>query len=111
MAALFWAVRSSTSRSGKPVRLAGAESLSLGRSLKLDIGAWFTPTTEGYFNRVNRAQILAAIDEAKGEHAPALDKLKKSELAVRAESLVAGTGWLPEPLRSAEPEALSEAAG
>jgi ParB family chromosome partitioning protein len=83
----------------------------LGRSLKLDIGAWFTPTTEGYFNRVNRAQILAAIDEAKGEHAPALDKLKKSELAVRAESLVAGTGWLPEPLRSAEPEALSEAAG
>ena len=83
----------------------------LGKSLKLDIGAWFTPTAEVYFNRVSRVQILAAINEAKGEHAPALDKLKKSELAVRAEGLVAGTGWLPEPLRSAEPEALAQAAG
>jgi ParB family chromosome partitioning protein len=83
----------------------------LAKSLKLDIGAWFTPTAEGYFNRVSRVQILAALDEAKGEHAPALDKLKKSELAVRAESLVAGTGWLPEPLRIAEADALAHAAG
>jgi ParB family chromosome partitioning protein len=81
----------------------------LAKALKLDIGAWFTPTAEGYFNRVSRSQILAAINEAKGDHAPALDKLKKSELAVRAESLVAGTGWLPEPLRTARPEALSQA--
>jgi ParB family transcriptional regulator, chromosome partitioning protein len=83
----------------------------LAKALKLDTGAWFSPTAENYFNRVSRAQILAAIDEAKGEHAPALDKLKKSDLAVRAESLVAGAGWLPEPLRIAEPDALSEAAG
>lgn len=50
-------------------------------------------------------RILAAIDEAKGGHGPALDKLKKSELAVRAAQIVAGTGWLPAPLRGAAPEA------
>ena len=49
----------------------------------------------------NRTQILAAIVEAKGTHAPALAKLKKTELATRAASLVAGTGWLSEPLRLA----------
>jgi hypothetical protein len=28
-----------------------------------------------------------------------LDKLKKPDLVVRAESLLVGSGWLPEPLR------------
>jgi hypothetical protein len=44
---------------------------------------------------------LAAIDETKGSHAPALYKLKKAELAAHAEALVVGTGWLPAPLRVA----------
>ncbi len=74
---------------------------ALGHALQLDMGNWFVPTAENYFSRVNRAQILAAIDEANGSHAPALEKLKKSELAVRAEQLLAGTSWLPEPLRVA----------
>jgi ParB family chromosome partitioning protein len=73
----------------------------LGRALQLDMGNWFAPSTGNYFCRLNRAQILAAIDEANGSHAPALEKLKKSELAVRAEQLLAGTSWLPEPLRIA----------
>jgi ParB family chromosome partitioning protein len=76
-----------------------AHAGQLADALKLDMTAWFTPTAESYFSRVTRAQILAAIDEAKGQHGPALDKLKKTELAARAEALVAGTGWLPEPLR------------
>jgi len=70
-------------------------------ALNLDLSAWFTPTADNYFSRINRAQILAAIDEAKGEHAPALDKLKKSELANRAEAIVAGTGWLPQAMHIA----------
>lgn len=74
---------------------------ALGHALQLDMANWFTPSAENYFGRVNRAQILAAIDEANGSHAPALEKLKKSELAVRAEQLLAGTSWLPEPLRVA----------
>ena len=78
-----------------------AHARALGHALQLDMGNWFAPSAENYFGRVNRAQILAAIDEANGSHAPALEKLKKSELAVRAEQLLVGTSWLPEPLRAA----------
>jgi len=74
---------------------------TLGHALQLDMGNWFAPGADNYFSRVNRAQILAAIDEANGSHAPALEKLKKSELANRAEQLLSGTSWLPEPLRVA----------
>jgi len=77
------------------------QARTLGRALQLDMGNWFVPSAGNYFGRVNRAQILAAIDEANGSHAPALEKLKKSELAIRAEQLIAGTSWLPEPLRIA----------
>ena len=63
--------------------------------------AWFQPTADAYFGRVSKGFILAAINEAKGSHAPSLDKLKKAELAARAEALVTGTGWLPVPLRIA----------
>jgi ParB family transcriptional regulator, chromosome partitioning protein len=61
---------------------------------------WFAPGAENYFGRINRTGILAAIDEAKGSHAPALEKLKKAELAARAQDLVASTDWLPKPLRT-----------
>lgn len=80
-------------------RLRHADAIA--HALKLDMASWYAPTAEGYFGRVQRAHILAAIDEAKGGHGPAIDKLKKSELAVRAEQLLAGSGWLPEPLRIA----------
>jgi ParB family transcriptional regulator, chromosome partitioning protein len=90
------AVRQKHDRQDAP-RLVHAARLA--EAVKLDMTAWFTPTAETYFRRVSRAQILAAIDEAKGQHAPALDKLKKTELASRAEALIADTGWLPEPMR------------
>ncbi|MGE5512914.1 MAG: ParB/RepB/Spo0J family partition protein [Bacteroidota bacterium] len=80
-------------------RLSHAQALA--RALQLDMGSWFKPTAENYFARVSRAQIIQAIDEAHGSHAPALEKLKKSELAVRAEQLLAGTAWLPGPMRIA----------
>lgn len=71
----------------------------LAQALSLDMRAWFVPGAENYFGRLNRTGILAAIDEAQGAHAPALEKLKKSELAARAEGLVANTGWLPALMR------------
>lgn len=71
----------------------------LADALSLDMRSWFVPGAENYFGRIKRADILAAIDEAKGPHAPALDKLKKTELALRAEDLIANSGWLPELLR------------
>jgi ParB family chromosome partitioning protein len=72
----------------------------LAQALNLDIGNWYVPTAANYFARVSKAQILADIDDAKGSHAPSLDKLKKTELAVRAEALIAGSGWIPHPLRA-----------
>lgn len=83
---------------------------ALAQALKLDMTAWYAPTAEGFFARIARADILAAIDEAKGTHAPALDKLKKGELAARAEQLLAGTGWLPKPLRIGEASGASDIA-
>ena len=72
----------------------------LGNALELDMTTWYAPTAENFFNRIRRNQILASIDEARGGHGPALDKLKKTELAIRAEKTIAGTGWLPAPLRT-----------
>jgi ParB family chromosome partitioning protein len=79
-------------------RLQHADMLAL--ALTLDVSAWFTPTVENYFSRVSKRQIFEAIMEAKGQPAaPAWEKLKKPELAKEAERQVAGTGWLPKPLR------------
>lgn len=77
-----------------------AHAAELADALSLDMRTWFVPGAENYFSRVNRAAILTAIDEANGTHAPALEKLKKAELAVRAQDLVANTNWLPEPMRA-----------
>jgi ParB family chromosome partitioning protein len=50
---------------------------------------------------VTKARIVAAVREAKGETAAQLiEHLKKSAMAVRAEELLAGSGWIPEPLRT-----------
>jgi ParB family chromosome partitioning protein len=68
----------------------------LAAALKLDMQNWFTPTAENYFSRVGKQKILHAVREAKGQPpSTALEKLKKGELAVQAERLVGGTGWLP----------------
>jgi ParB family chromosome partitioning protein len=79
--------------------LAGAGRLAT--ALQLDMKAWFCPTAENYFSRVSKQQILADIAEATQRPAKhSWDKLKKSELAAVAEREVAGSGWLPKPLRA-----------
>jgi ParB family transcriptional regulator, chromosome partitioning protein len=79
-------------------RLAHANLIAT--AVGLDMKTWFTPTAANYFTRVGKPQILAAIEEAKGQPpAPAWEKLKKAELASEAERQIAGTGWLPKPLR------------
>jgi ParB family chromosome partitioning protein len=72
----------------------------LASALSFNMRSWFAPGADNYFGRVSRTRILAAVDEATGSHAPALEKLKKAELATRASQLVAETTWLPEPLRT-----------
>ena len=61
----------------------------------------WVPTADNYLGRVTKARILEAVREAKGEQsAQLIDHLKKPDMAREAERLLAGTGWLPEPLRT-----------
>ena len=72
----------------------------LASALRLDMAAWFTPTATNYFGRVSKEQILDALREARNAPpAPAWEKLPKSALATLAEREIAGTPWLPLPLR------------
>jgi len=74
----------------------------LAEAVGLDMtAAGWAPTAENYLGRVTKARILQAVREAKGQQAAQLiDHLKKPEMAKEAERLLAGTGWLPEPLRT-----------
>jgi len=65
------------------------------------VAAGWTPTIDTYFGRVTKARILAAVREAKGARAgDRIEHLKKAEMAEQAQALLAGSGWLPEPLRT-----------
>jgi ParB family transcriptional regulator, chromosome partitioning protein len=83
-----------------PRRLAHADTLA--RAVKLDMAAaGWSPTVDNYLGRVPKARILEAVREAKGEaSAQLIDHLKKPDMAREAERLLAGTGWVPKPLRT-----------
>jgi ParB family chromosome partitioning protein len=83
-----------------PGRAAHANQLA--RSVGLDmVAAGWAPTAENYLGRVTKARILEAVREARGEASLQLiDHLKKPDMAKEAERLLAGCGWLPEPLRT-----------
>ena len=87
------------SASGLTRRMAHADLVA--RAVDLDmVEAGWEPTVDGYLNRVPKARILDAVREAKGEGtAQLLDHLKKGEMAIEAERLLKGSGWLPEVLR------------
>ena len=74
----------------------------LAEAVRLDMAAaGWRPTVDGYLGRVSKARILDAVREAKGDAAAErLAHLKKVEMAKAAEELLAGIGWVPEPLRT-----------
>jgi ParB family chromosome partitioning protein len=75
-------------------RIAEAVSLDM-------VAAGWTPTVDNYRGRVTKARILQAVREAKGDgQAQLIGHLKKGEMAEKALELLAGSGWLPEPLRT-----------
>ena len=73
----------------------------LARDVNLDMAAaGWAPTVENYLGRVPKVRIIEAVREAKGEKSARLiEHLKKTEMAKEAERMLAGAGWLPEPLR------------
>ena len=84
----------------RPRALAHADRLA--EAVRLDmVAAGWTPTVNAYLGRVTKARILQAVREAKGEaEADHLAALKKAEMAEAAETLLAGSGWLPEAVRT-----------
>jgi ParB family chromosome partitioning protein len=66
--------------------------------------AHWAPTVRTYLHRVTKANNLAAVREAiSDEAAQRLSGMKKQPMAEAVEQLLAGTGWLPSLLRTAEP--------
>jgi ParB family chromosome partitioning protein len=84
----------------RPRALAHAGVLAATVGLDMGVAGW-TPTADSYLGRVTKARILEAVREAKGEKAAErIADLKKPEMVAAAEELLAGTGWLPEVLRT-----------
>ena len=83
----------------------------LARAVNLDMAAaGWAPTVENYLGRVPKVRIIEAVREAKGEKSARLiEHLKKTEMAKEAERMLAGAGWLPEPLRLGPFDAVTDA--
>lgn len=85
----------------KPRQIAHADVLASTLGLDMVKAGW-TPTANSYLGRVTKAQILAAVREAKGDKdADRIAGFKKPDMIEAAEELLAGAGWLPQPLRTA----------
>ena len=94
-----------TKNDAAPTRLQHADAVAT--ALNMDMRKWFTPTADNFFSKVSKPHILEAMTEAgKAPNSNAPAKLKKGPLAELAEKTLAGTGWLPEPIRiaPAQPE-------
>ena len=85
----------------RPRAMAHADRLAEILSLDMVTAGWI-PTVDSFFGRVTKARIVEAVREVKGEaQADLIAPLKKGEMAARAEEILVGSGWLPEPLRTA----------
>ena len=83
----------------RPRAFAHADRLA--QAVDLDLAVSWTPTAANFLGRVTKARILQAIAEGKGQRAAdRIEHLKKVEMATEAETLLAGSGWLPEALRT-----------
>jgi ParB family transcriptional regulator, chromosome partitioning protein len=83
----------------RPRALAHADRIAEAVGLDVVTAGW-SPTVDNYLGRVTKARVVEAVREARGETAAELiAHLKKGEMAERAQELLAGSGWIPEPLR------------
>ncbi|RAH96344.1 DNA-binding protein [Acuticoccus sediminis] len=86
----------------RPRAFAHADYLAQAVDLDMAAAGW-KPTVDNFLGRVTKARILQAVVEAKGQRAAdRIEHLKKGDMAAEAQTLLADTGWLPEPLRTAD---------
>ena len=78
-------------------RLAHANALAV--ALRIEMTRWFIPTADNFFSRVSKTQIASALAAAGKPTTASMLALKKTQLAGVAETEIAGTDWLPEPIR------------
>jgi len=84
----------------RPRAVAHADRLARAVDLDMAAAGW-KPTVDNFLGRVTKARILQAVAQAKDQRAAdRIEHLKKGEMASEAETLLADTGWLPEPLRT-----------
>lgn len=82
----------------RPRAFAHADRLAQAIDLDMAAAGW-KPTVDNFLGRVTKARILQAVAQAKGQRAAdRIEHLKKGDMAGEAETLLADTGWLPEPL-------------
>lgn len=73
---------------------------TLAEAVSLNMAEHWEPTVDSYLGRVTKAQIAEAVREAVSEsEAAGISGRKKSAMADAAARLLAGSGWLPAPLR------------
>ncbi|QYA11896.1 ParB/RepB/Spo0J family partition protein [Rhizobium sp. AB2/73] len=86
----------------RPRAFAHADRLAQAVDLDMAAAGW-KPTVDNFLGRVTKARILQAVAEAKGQRAAdRIEHLKKGDMAAEAQTLLADTDWLPEPLRTAD---------
>ncbi|TIN95465.1 MAG: ParB/RepB/Spo0J family partition protein [Mesorhizobium sp.] len=91
----------------RPRALAHADQVA--DAVDLDMSVRWKPTVDTFLGRVTKARILQAVAEAKGQRAAdRIAHLKKGDMATEATTLLNGTGWLPEPLRTPRRETVTD---
>jgi ParB family chromosome partitioning protein len=89
-------------KQGRGDRHAHADRLA--ETLSLDMRQWWTPSVEGFYQRLPKAALAELIAEAKVPlTGGTIGKITKAEAARIAAKALTGTGWLPEPLKVQSP--------
>ena len=86
-----------------------APAAALAQAVGLDMHAWWTPTSAGYFDHVSKAKALEGVQAFAPGEVNRLGKLKKAQISSEAERLAAGAGWLPAMFRAQEAVAVEVA--
>ena len=76
------------------------QATALARSYAIDMSQWWEPTPEAYLSNVPKALIVEAVQDVHGKAIAAkVAALTKDAAVAEAAKLLAGSGWLPKPLR------------